>query len=49
VILRLSAHGARLLGPIAMKIAARLMGLLLAAIAFQFFINALKELKGSVF
>ncbi|MEN6458717.1 MAG: MarC family protein [Thermoguttaceae bacterium] len=51
LVLRLSAHGARLVSPIAMKIATRLMGLLLAAIAFQFFLNALKDLgvlSGSV-
>ena len=45
IILRLSAQGARWLSPIAMKITTRLMGLLLAAIAFQFFLNALKDLK----
>jgi multiple antibiotic resistance protein len=44
VILRVAAHGSRWLSPIAMKIATRLMGLLLAAIAFQFLINALKDL-----
>lgn len=49
VVLRLSAHGARWLKPIAMKITTRLMGLLLAAIAFQFFLNALRELKGTIF
>lgn len=49
LILRISAQGARLLNPIAMKIATRLMGLLLAAIAFQFLINALKALKGVIF
>ncbi len=49
LILRISAQGARLLNPIAMKIATRLMGLLLAAIAFQFLINALKALKGEIF
>ncbi len=48
-VLRLSAHGARWLKPIAMKITTRLMGLLLAAIAFQFFLNALRELKGTIF
>ncbi|MCE5267466.1 MAG: MarC family protein [Planctomycetaceae bacterium] len=45
LLLRLSAHGARWFSPIAMKIGTRLMGLLLAAIAFQFFLNALRELK----
>lgn len=49
LILRVSAKGARLINPIAMKIATRLMGLLLAAIAFQFLINALKALKGVIF
>jgi multiple antibiotic resistance protein len=49
LILRLSAQGARLINPIAMKIATRLMGLLLAAIAFQFLINALTALKGTLF
>ncbi len=48
LILRLSAHGARWINPIAMRIATRLMGLLLAAIAFQFLINALTALKGTV-
>jgi len=45
VILRLSAKGARWLNPIAMKITTRIMGLLLAAVASQFMINALQELK----
>jgi multiple antibiotic resistance protein len=44
-IFALGARGARWLGPIAMKLVERIMGLLLAAIAFQFFLNALKELK----
>src|SRR6266540_595642 len=45
VILRLSAKGAEWLNPIAMKITTRIMGLLLAAVACQFMINALRELK----
>jgi multiple antibiotic resistance protein len=45
LILRVSAKGARWLNPIAMKITTRIMGLLLAAIASQFAINALRELK----
>ena len=49
IILRLSATGAKWLGPIALKIITRLMGLLLAAVAFQFMFNALKELKGTLF
>jgi multiple antibiotic resistance protein len=44
-VLRVSARGALWLGPIAMRITTRLMGLLLAAIACQFFVNALEELR----
>lgn len=44
-IFALGTRGARWLGPIAMKLAERIMGLLLAAIAFQFFLNALKGLR----
>lgn len=44
LVLRLAAQGARRLSPIAMKITTRLMGLLLAAIAVQFILNAVKEL-----
>jgi multiple antibiotic resistance protein len=44
-VLRLSATGAKWLNPIALKITTRIMGLLLAAVAFQFMINALRELK----
>ncbi len=44
-VLAVGARGAKWLGPIAMKLAQRIMGLLLAAIAFQFLLNALKELK----
>jgi multiple antibiotic resistance protein len=45
LVLRFSAHGARWLKPIAMRVATRLMGLLLAAVACQFMVNALKTLK----
>lgn len=45
-ILRIAAYGGRFLSPLAMKIATRLMGLLLAAIAFQFLLNALREISG---
>ena len=45
VVLRLSSSGARWINPIAMKITTRIMGLLLAAVASQFMINALRELK----
>jgi multiple antibiotic resistance protein len=44
-ILALSVKGARWLNPIALKLIERLMGLLLAAIAMQFMVNALTELK----
>lgn len=44
-VLSVGARTARWLGPIGMKLIERLMGLLLAAIAFQFLLNALKELK----
>jgi multiple antibiotic resistance protein len=49
LILRLSAHGERWLSPILMRITARIMGLLLAAIAMQFMLNAARELKGTLF
>ncbi len=42
-ILRLSAHGARWLNPLAIKLITRLMGLLLAAIAVQFALNGLEQ------
>lgn len=46
VILHLSASGARWLSPIAMNITVRIMGLLLAAVAIQFMLNAAKDLFG---
>jgi multiple antibiotic resistance protein len=45
VVLRLSARGAKWLSPIAMNITVRVMGLLLAAVAIQFMLNAIKELR----
>ena len=45
LILRFSAEGARWLNPIVMRITTRVMGLLLAAVAMQFLLNALKEVK----
>lgn len=45
VILRISARGARWLSPIAMNLTARIMGLLLAAVAIQFMLNAAHDLK----
>ena len=44
IILHLSASGARWLSPIAMNITVRIMGLLLAAVAIQFALNAAKDL-----
>lgn len=49
VILRLAAHGVGWMSPIAMKIATRIMGLLLAAVAVQFTLDALAEQKGRIF
>lgn len=44
LILALAGRGTRWLSPIAGKIIARLMGLLLAALAVQFIINALRDI-----
>jgi multiple antibiotic resistance protein len=44
-ILRLSARGTHWLSPIAMNIAIRIMGLLLAAIAIQFMINGIHGVR----
>lgn len=44
LMLRWAALGARWMNPIAMKITTRIMGLLLAALAIQFMINALVQL-----
>jgi len=49
LILRLSARGMKWLSPIALRITTRVMGLLLAAIAFQFALNAIAALRGTVF
>jgi multiple antibiotic resistance protein len=43
-ILRMAAHGAKRLNPIALRIGARIMGLLLAAIAVQFMVNGIEAL-----
>lgn len=45
LILRISARGARWLSPIVMSIAIRIMGLLLAAVAIQFMLNAIKSFR----
>jgi multiple antibiotic resistance protein len=44
IILRVSARGAQWLSPIALNITARIMGLLLCAVAIQFMVNAIREL-----
>jgi len=49
LVLRLSARGMQWLSPIALRITTRVMGLLLAAIAFQFMLNAIAALRGTVF
>ena len=48
-ILRVATRGAVWLNPIAMKITTRIMGLLLAAMAIQFLLNGIRELKGDLF
>jgi multiple antibiotic resistance protein len=48
-ILRVATRGALWLNPIAMKITTRIMGLLLAAMAIQFLLNGIRELKGDLF
>jgi multiple antibiotic resistance protein len=45
LIFRLVVRGARWLNPIAMSIAIRIMGLLLAAIAIQFMLNAILQFR----
>ena len=49
LIFRLSASGARWLSPIALSITTRVMGLLLAAVAIQFMLNAAQTLKSEWF
>ncbi|HNQ91047.1 MAG TPA: MarC family protein [Verrucomicrobiota bacterium] len=44
LIFRISAHGARWLSPIVLRLTTRIMGLLLAAIAIQFAFDALPQL-----
>jgi multiple antibiotic resistance protein len=48
VILHIAAQSSRFLNPIALNLLARVMGLLLAAVAVQFMINGLKTLKGEL-
>lgn len=49
LILRLSAHGARWLSPIFLRLTTRIMGLLLVAIAVQFAFNGLASMRGKLF
>ena len=46
MILRIAARTTKWLSPIALNIATRIMGLLLAAVAIQFMLNAALEIKG---
>ncbi len=48
LILRLAVRGARWLGPIAMSIAVRIMGLLLAAVAVQFMLNGIRAFRADL-
>jgi len=45
LVFRLAVRSARWLNPIAMSIAIRIMGLLLAAVAVQFMLNAIKAFR----
>jgi multiple antibiotic resistance protein len=45
LVFRLAARGAQWLSPMVMSIATRIMGLMLAAIAFQFMLNAIKAFR----
>ncbi len=49
VILHLAAHGVGWISPLAMKIAIRIMGLLLAAVAIQFILDGIADQKGKLF
>ncbi|MDE3065996.1 MAG: MarC family protein [Verrucomicrobiota bacterium] len=48
LIFRLAVRGARWLNPIAMSIAIRVMGLLLAAVAVQFMLNAIQAYRAEL-
>ncbi len=49
VVLRLAAHGVGWISPIALRITTRIMGLLLAAVAVQFTLDAIADQKGKLF
>lgn len=49
LVLRLAARSMRWFRPIVMSITIRIMGLLLAAVAVQFMLNAIKALRGDLF
>jgi multiple antibiotic resistance protein len=49
LILRLASFGVTWVSPIALKIATRIMGLLLAAVAIQFILDAIAEQRGKLF
>lgn len=48
LVLRVSVHGAAWLSPIALRISNRVMGLLLAAVAFQFGLNAIRDFRATL-
>jgi multiple antibiotic resistance protein len=48
LIFRLAARGAKWLSPIAMSIAVRIMGMLLAAVAIQFMLNGIKAFRADL-
>lgn len=48
IVLRISVHGAAWLSPIALRISNRIMGLLLAAVAFQFGLNAIRDFRATL-
>jgi multiple antibiotic resistance protein len=48
LIFRFSSRGAAWLSPIALRIVNRIMGLLLAAVAFQFALNAIKDFRATL-
>ncbi|HEU6448154.1 MAG TPA: MarC family protein [Verrucomicrobiae bacterium] len=49
LIFRLAVRGAKWLNPIVMSIAIRVMGLVLAAVAIQFMLNAIREFAVEIF